>query len=275
MADTNIESSVQPLASAEPSIFHEGIAAVLDFLILGGPVVWLLSLFSLLATALVVVKLWQFSRLKPEQYSQVDRALQYWQLDEPKSALAILHQAQQQSSTPVLTLFSTGMQGIKRSDADEVQIMLLREELDRQASSYLYTLRTYLRPLELIASLSPLLGLLGTVLGMIGAFQQMEAAGSQVDPSVLSGGIWQALLTTAVGLTVAIPVLMAHTALERKAERVASQLQQRLTLLFTTPLLCSIAGENESPSIEAIAASRQQSDINYHAQRNAEVPYAT
>ncbi|HAD30684.1 MAG TPA: MotA/TolQ/ExbB proton channel family protein, partial [Methylophaga sp.] len=49
-------------------------------------------------------------------------------------------------------------------------------------------LRSYLRPLEVIASLSPLLGLFGTVLGMILAFQQMELAGSQIDPSVLSGG---------------------------------------------------------------------------------------
>jgi biopolymer transport protein ExbB len=68
---------------------------------------------------------------------------------------------------------------------------------------------------------------------MILAFQRMEEAGSQVDPSVLSGGIWQALLTTAVGLIVAIPVVALHNWLERKAERVAGVMQDVTTRVFT------------------------------------------
>ena len=55
---------------------------------------------------------------------------------------------------------------------------------------------------------APLLGLLGTVFGMIDAFQQMEMAGNNINPSTLSGGIWEALLTTAVGLSVAIPTVL-------------------------------------------------------------------
>jgi biopolymer transport protein ExbB len=94
-------------------------------------------------------------------------------------------------------------------------------------------LRSYLRPLEIIATLSPLLGLLGTVLGMITAFQQMEGAGNQVDPSVLSGGIWQALLTTAVGLAVAIPVVTLQSWLERKVERIAHNMNDAVTQVFT------------------------------------------
>ena len=62
----------------------------------------------------------------------------------------------------------------------------------------------------------------------------MAAAGNQVDPSVLSGGIWQALLTTAVGLTVAIPVVAAHTWLERKIERIAILMNDVVTQLFTS-----------------------------------------
>jgi biopolymer transport protein ExbB len=97
----------------------------------------------------------------------------------------------------------------------------------------LHELRAFLRPLEVIATLSPLLGLLGTVLGMIVAFQQMEAAGRQVDPTVLSGGIWQALLTTAVGLAVAIPVVAVHSWLERKTDRVAHHMNDAVTRVFT------------------------------------------
>jgi biopolymer transport protein ExbB len=57
---------------------------------------------------------------------------------------------------------------------------------------------------------APLLGFLGTVIGMIMAFQRIEALGGNVDASVLAGGIWQALLTTAAGLSVAVPTFFAH-----------------------------------------------------------------
>ncbi|MDO6806083.1 MotA/TolQ/ExbB proton channel family protein, partial [Wenyingzhuangia sp. 1_MG-2023] len=87
----------------------------------------------------------------------------------------------------------------------------LREETLRLARIEVGKLTQGLRPLEVIANIAPLLGLFGTVLGMIEAFQAMEAAGSKVDPAVLSGGIWQALLTTAGGLAVAIPVSMIHS----------------------------------------------------------------
>jgi biopolymer transport protein ExbB len=121
------------------------------------------------------------------------------------------------------------MKGIIDGD-DEAS---LREELSRRAQSNIHQLRSYLKPLEIIAALSPLLGLLGTVLGMIAAFQQMEAAGSQVDPSILSGGIWQALLTTAAGISVAIPVLMAHNWMDRKVERIAHFYNDSVTRVFT------------------------------------------
>ncbi|WP_407943295.1 MotA/TolQ/ExbB proton channel family protein [Mangrovicoccus ximenensis] len=62
-----------------------------------------------------------------------------------------------------------------------------------------------LRVLEIVAQVAPLLGLFGTVLGMIDAFRQLQSAGSGADPSLLAGGIWVALLTTAAGLAVAMP----------------------------------------------------------------------
>jgi biopolymer transport protein ExbB len=110
---------------------------------------------------------------------------------------------------------------------------LLREETTRLAIGHLENLRSHLRGLEVIGTLAPLLGLLGTVLGMITAFQQMESAGSQVDPSILSGGIWEALLTTAVGLIVAIPVIMALNWLERVVDRFRHRMEDALTQVYT------------------------------------------
>ena len=108
--------------------------------------------------------------------------------------------------------------------------------LRKRANLTQLRLRSLLRPLELIATLSPLLGLLGTVLGMIEAFRQLEVAGNQVDPAILSGGIWQALLTTAVGLVVAIPVVLAHAWLERKVERCGHLMEDAVTQVFTRNL---------------------------------------
>ena len=82
-----------------------------------------------------------------------------------------------------------------------------------------------MRGLEVIASLSPLLGLLGTVLGMIKAFVRLESAGTKVDPAILAGGIWEALLTTAFGLSVAIPALAAFYILEGQVENVRAQMK--------------------------------------------------
>nr|WP_246590144.1 MotA/TolQ/ExbB proton channel family protein [Marinobacterium ramblicola] len=197
---------------------------VIDFLTVGGPVVWILCLFSVVALTIVLVKCWQFACLRVESSANVEQGLRLWRAGDAQAALGVLN-----SARPVSQLVGLAINGIE-SGQDKA---LLREELSRVATHHLGQMRAYLRPLEVIATLSPLLGLLGTVLGMIVAFQQMEAAGSQVDPSVLSGGIWQALLTTAVGLAVAIPVMTIHNWLERKVERVAVLMNDAVTRVFT------------------------------------------
>lgn len=109
----------------------------------------------------------------------------------------------------------------------------LQDELQRYGIALIAELKAYLRPMEVIATVAPLIGLLGTVIGMIEAFQAMEAAGKQVDPSVLSGGIWQALLTTAIGLIVAIPASLLHSWFERKVEITTQNMGNALGRLLT------------------------------------------
>jgi len=77
---------------------------------------------------------------------------------------------------------------------------------------------------------------MGTVIGMISAFQALEVGGSQVDPSVLSGGIWTALLTTGIGLAVAVPTMLAYHWLDQKHNARARYLDDSLTRLFTSSL---------------------------------------
>ncbi len=197
---------------------------------IGGPVVWILLGFSVIAVSIVLIKIWQIMLLSPESTTTAKKAILLWKQNEPEQALSLL-----KISKPLDELLALSMEGLRQ---DEIPKELLKEELQRVASLRINQLRSYLRPLEVIASLSPLLGLFGTVLGMILAFQQMELAGSQIDPSVLSGGIWQALLTTAVGLGVAIPAVVAHNWLERKTERVAVLINDGVTQVFThAPLI--------------------------------------
>jgi len=94
--------------------------------------------------------------------------------------------------------------------------------LMQQADSLVGEAERGLSLLHMIAQAAPLLGLLGTVIGMIGAFIEIQDLGGQVTPSDLAGGIWVALITTAAGLTVAIPALIAWIGYSRSADRYAS-----------------------------------------------------
>lgn len=104
-----------------------------------------------------------------------------------------------------------------------------KEELESEGRSQLEHLTSYIRGLDAVAHLSPLLGLLGTVLGMIQAFMQLEAAGVQVDVTMLAGGIWEALITTAFGLAIAIPALATVNWLEGIVERVRQDMGDSVT----------------------------------------------
>jgi biopolymer transport protein ExbB len=200
---------------------------IVDFLQVGGPVVWILMIFSVVALTIVLLKLWQFSSLRAESLKTSNLALDQWRSEEDGEVAL----EQLDEKRPIDALVAYTMRALL---AANTQVDLIREEAERRAMNQLSQLRSYLRPLEIIATLSPLLGLLGTVLGMITAFQQMEGAGNQVDPSVLSGGIWQALLTTAVGLAVAIPVVTLQSWLERKVERIAHNMNDAVTQVFTS-----------------------------------------
>lgn len=86
----------------------------------------------------------------------------------------------------------------------------LKAAMEGASAGVILDLERYLSGLATIAHVSPLLGLLGTVTGMIKAFMKVEQLAGKVDASVLAGGIWEALITTAAGLTVAIPTIVAY-----------------------------------------------------------------
>ncbi|MCK7576409.1 MAG: MotA/TolQ/ExbB proton channel family protein [Chromatiales bacterium] len=210
---------------------------------LGGPVLLVLGLLSMVALTIVLLKLWQFARLRLEDTRPVEESLRRWRAQDGRAALAVLAGRRQ----PVAEVVHLALSGVQRPKVD---LAMLREELARVAGARLEHLRAHLRALEIIGMLSPLLGLLGTVLGMIEAFRQLESAGSQVDAAVLSGGIWQALLTTAVGLSVAIPVVLAHSWLERRVERCGQRMEDAVTQVFTRDLAAPVTRAERRASVQ-------------------------
>ena len=109
----------------------------------------------------------------------------------------------------------------------------IEKEIDSLKNKEFKQIYSFLPSLEVISQVSPLVGLLGTVIGMIDSFNELELGGSLVDPSILAGGIWTALLTTAMGLIVAIPALVSHYFLEKKINDLLDDFETLISKLST------------------------------------------
>ncbi len=204
------------------------IQRALDLLATGGLVLHVIAALSVLALAIVLLKLAQFVALRVWSHGFVAQMSAAWRTGEVRRALGLVAAARGPVARAMEFAARETLKGGTQDAARE-------EKVARHSAALLADLQGYLRTLALIATLSPLLGLLGTVIGMIDAFQALEEAGSRVDPSVLSGGIWQALLTTAAGLSVAIPATAAHHWLEGVIDRVAAAMEDAVNAVLEPP----------------------------------------
>ncbi|MBL1235283.1 MAG: MotA/TolQ/ExbB proton channel family protein [Rhodobiaceae bacterium] len=175
----------------------------------GGVIVAILLALSVLSLAIILLKIIQYWRANLSRRSFVDAIL----VKVKAGDLAGATQIAAKQKSPIAKVMHAGV--LSQQEGTDPA-----EEMARVGGNELGAMQTYFRWLEIIGNVSPLLGLLGTVIGMIEAFQQLEEAGNQVDPGILSGGIWAALLTTAVGLSVAIPAVSALNLFESKVDQV-------------------------------------------------------
>lgn len=174
-------------------------------LMAGGPAIWAIAALSVVLLALILWKTWRFS------VSGIFAGM-------PDGIPEIGEGA---SVRGVRGRFAAASVRAMR-DMPEAHA---REEMTRIAKRELAEARAGLRAIELIALIAPLLGLLGTVLGMIAAFRTLQESGGAADPSDLAGGIWEALLTTAAGMAVAIPASIALTWFEGVSDRLRLDLE--------------------------------------------------
>lgn len=191
----------------------------------GGWTMWLIAALSVITLAVVLWKLWSLWRLGVWGGSHSRRALQLWTAGQRAQALAEVKGRPSARARVVQAAIGTTLD-------PAIDDKTAREETGRVARQALFRAREGLRALELIATIAPLLGLLGTVLGMISAFQVLQEAGSRADPSALAGGIWEALLTTAAGMAVAIPAGIALSWFESIVDRLQADLEDLATRIF-------------------------------------------
>lgn len=213
---------------------------------LGGPVVLVLLGISVLALAVILAKAFQLSNAHVGRHSLVRQAVTMWRTGERSKATQALLKDRSLSAA----LVRSAMEAIQKLDGQplssqerDIREERLREEISARAADRLFGLASWLKALDLVTQIAPLLGLLGTVLGMIETFQTLQESGSSANPGTLAGGIWVALLTTACGLAVAIPVSVAVTWFETRLEKERAALEVLLTGVFTAG-----ATSNQSPS---------------------------
>lgn len=189
----------------------------------GGPVLALLGLLSVLTLALILWKTLALVSAGAFSRRVALRAAAAYAAGERSEAERLAR-----GRGPALAVLRAAMD--LRTRLPEATA---REEVERIAREAIDAQRGGLRALDLIGTLAPLLGLLGTVLGMIAAFQGLEEAGARADPALLAGGIWEALLTTAAGMAVAIPALAAHGWFESVLEKLTATIESSATRIFT------------------------------------------
>ena len=190
----------------------------------GEPIMYLLVALSIGSLALIVVKIVQLWSATSGTAAR-NAAMALWASGDRHAAIAALP-----TRAPADRVLRAGMEALQSGMAP----VLVEGDLARRGNDEVATLSSGLRLLDLISMIAPLLGLLGTVLGMVQSFQDLSLAQGSANASVLAGGIWLALLTTAAGLVVAIPAAVGASLLTGRVDNAALKIESAVGQLMTT-----------------------------------------
>lgn len=188
---------------------------MVDLFIRGGPLMYPILLCSIIGWAIFMERIYAFNRVRSGLLPLRQAVENCLQQDRDKEAVDLC--SARKSPLAKILLVVLKNRGCQRSHLKE----LAEEVGEREAVA----LQRYLGLLGTIANITPLLGLLGTVLGMIKAFNVIALAGVGT-PATLGGGISEALITTAAGLTVAVPMILLHRYLSSRSDRLVLELEE-------------------------------------------------
>lgn len=193
--------------------------SLLDILMQGGWIMLPIGLLSLLTIYLIVERLITVQRAQIDPQHIMDRVRNYVEIGDIRGALAYC----EAQDKPLTRILRRGLERLGRPISE------IRDAVEAAGKHEAFALEKRMDILASIAGIAPMLGFLGTVTGMIEAFQQIQNLQGNVNPSVLAGGIWEALLTTAFGLVVGILALFGHNFLLTRINRLVNDMEQSAT----------------------------------------------
>jgi biopolymer transport protein ExbB len=191
---------------------------VYEMIVAGGWLMIPILLCSIGAVAIIGERFWS---LQTKKITPANLVAQIWQWHKAGS-LDDQHLEALSASSPLGRILSAGL--VNRNHPREI----MKESIEDTGRQVAHELERYLNSLGTIAAASPLLGLLGTVFGMIQVFSAITIHGNS-NPSILAGGIAQALITTAAGLSVAIPALIFHRYFRGKIDALVLKMEEEAT----------------------------------------------
>ena len=203
------------LAAAPPEPATGGLAGGLRLLFQGGWSMIPILVLSVLAIAIFVERLLALRRAKGDPQRLTQTVGDYVQRGDLAGALGHCRTV----DTPASRIVQRGLERLGRP-IDEI-----KEAVGEAGRRETYALEKRMDLLASVAAIAPMLGFLGTVTGMISAFQQIQRYEGLVNPSLLAGGIWEALVTTAAGLAVGIVALFAYNILTSRIGQTVNGLE--------------------------------------------------
>lgn len=199
---------------------------IFDFLAKGGLVMIPIGLGSIVALAIFLERMWSLQESKIVPDGLLEKVLDLVRNEDTKTA----REECLKSDTPLGRLLLVGFDTVSRTPSD------IRQALEDAGRREVSRMERYIEAIGTTASLEPLLGLLGTVVGMMQVFQKVvvTAKSGGMDPSMLAEGIWQALITTAAGMSIGIPAFVAYRYLLARTTRHATDLEEGAVQLMET-----------------------------------------
>jgi biopolymer transport protein ExbB len=184
----------------------------------GGWVMYVIIMLSIYVLSIILFKAFQFISAEVFNTLFIDKVMVHVKRGELSDASHLLAK----EKGPIARIMRVSIESVMNRD---ITMKSRESEISRVGAGELRYLESHLRGLEMASSIGPLLGLLGTVIGMVKAFAKLSESGSRVDPSMLAGGIWQALIATVGGLCVAVPAMAAYYLLDSLIERVRATMR--------------------------------------------------
>ncbi|MCH9679971.1 MAG: MotA/TolQ/ExbB proton channel family protein [Deltaproteobacteria bacterium] len=184
----------------------------------GGPLMWVILVVSVVGVAVFLERLWSLQRAKVLPRAFVDRIRAMVTKGKTSEALLLC----EENGSSVALLMAAALRSFGHGK-DRAQT---KESVEEVGNREVAQLDRNVEVVGTVASASPLIGLLGTVIGMIQVFKGFVETYPQVRPDAFAQGIWQALITTAAGLTVAIPMLVAYKFLQGRNDRIIVAMEE-------------------------------------------------